>query len=151
MHKIYEDKGTFNFIYQIPQIVYSTIISTIFTTIIQNFALTEKEILEMKQEPIKEKLAHAYAKAIQCIVYKFILFSFFNVIFLLIFWYYLACFCAVYKNTQIHLISDTIISFGTSMISPLAINLLPGLLRIPSLKNKNRECMFKISKLVQLI
>ena len=29
MHKIYEDKGEYNFIYQMPQILYSTLITTI--------------------------------------------------------------------------------------------------------------------------
>ena len=151
MHKIYEDKGTFNFIYQIPQIIYSTIISTIFTTIVQSLALTEKNILDIKQENKGEKVAKAFTSALQCTLIKYILFTFFNMIFLGAFWYYLACFCAVYKNTQIHLITDTLISFGTSLIYPLGINLIPGLFRIPALKSKNKEFMYKISKLIQLI
>ena len=36
MHKIYEDKGKFNFVYQIPQIIYSTIISSIINFIIRD-------------------------------------------------------------------------------------------------------------------
>ena len=31
MHKIYEDKGVFNFIYQLPQIIYSSLLPYIFT------------------------------------------------------------------------------------------------------------------------
>ena len=65
------------------------------------------------------------------------------------FWYYTTCFCAVYKNTQFHLIKDTLISFGTSMITPFVINLFPGMLRIPALKNKKR-IMYKLSKLIQV-
>ena len=45
-------------------------------------------------------------------------------------------FCAIYKNTQLHLIKDTLISFGLSFIYPFGINLLPGLFRIPSLSEK---------------
>ena len=151
MHKIYEDQGTFNFIYQIPQILYSTIISAIFTVVIKHLALTEQEILNIKQETKSEKLSQAFAKAIRCTLIKFLIFSFCNIVFLFIFWYYLSCFCAVYKNTQIHLINDTLISFGLSLIYPLGINLIPGLLRIPSLKTENRECMYNISKVLQLI
>ena len=68
------------------------------------------------------------------------------------FWYYVGCFCAVYKNTQIHLISDTLISFGTSLLYPLVLCLLPGIFRIKALKNKegNKETMYKISKIIQL-
>ena len=35
MHKIYKDKGKFNFLYQIPQILYSTIISKFIDTFIR--------------------------------------------------------------------------------------------------------------------
>ena len=151
MHKIYEDQGTFIFIYQIPQILYSKIISAICTVIIKHLALTEQEILNIKQETKSEKLTQAFAKAIRCTLIKCLIFSFCNIVFLFIFWYYLSCFCAVYKNTQVHLINDTLISFGLSLIYPLGINLIPGLLRIPSLKTENRECMNKISKVIQLI
>ena len=68
------------------------------------------------------------------------------------FWYYVGCFCAVYKNTQIHLIKDTLISFSTSLLYPLVLYLLPGIFRIKALKNKegNKETMYKIIKIIQL-
>ena len=52
-----------------------------------------------------------------------------------------------------HLIKDTLISYTCSLLYPLAINLLPGILRIPSLKaaQKNKECLYKISKFIQII
>ena len=62
-------------------------------------------------------------------------------------------FGAIYKNTQLHLLKDTLISFGISMLTPFAIYLLPGLFRIPSLSNPNkkREWLYKFSKLLQLL
>ena len=44
MHKIYEDKGSFNFIYQIPQIFYSSIISSIINIIVKTLSFSEKII-----------------------------------------------------------------------------------------------------------
>ena len=55
MHKIYEDKGKFNFLYQLPQIIYSSIICRIIDTIIKSFGLSQDNIVELKQE--KEKNA----------------------------------------------------------------------------------------------
>ena len=74
-------------------------------------------------------------------------------LFLIFFWYYLSCFCVVYKNTQLHLIKDTLISFCLSLIYPLIINLLPGIFRIISLntQKKDRKGIFFISKILQLI
>ena len=82
---------------------------------------------------------------------KFILFFLISFLFLIFFWYYLSCFCAVYENTQIHLIKDTFISFGLSLLYPLGLYLLPGFFRIPSLKSKNKKCLYIISRLIQLI
>ena len=74
-------------------------------------------------------------------------------LFLLLFWYYLACFCAVYVNTQYYLIKDTAISFCLSLLYPFGLNLLPGFFRIPALKakKKNKETLYKISLLIALI
>ena len=50
MHKIYKDQGNFDFIYQIPQILYSFIISVIINDIIIFLSLTEKDILSIKRK-----------------------------------------------------------------------------------------------------
>ena len=58
LHKIYEDKGEFNFIYQIPNILYSTIITSLINIIIKYLSLTENKILEIKKENnfVKDKI-----------------------------------------------------------------------------------------------
>ena len=68
------------------------------------------------------------------------------------FGFYVTCFCYVYKNTQIHLITDTGISFGLSLVTPFAICLIPGILRILSLKanNKKRKIMYKLSSYIEM-
>ena len=149
MHKIYEDNGSFNFIYQLPNILYSTIISIAINTIVKKLSLTEKNILEIIKE--KGDLSEKILRKIKYFRIKFILFFILSFIFLVFFWYYLSCFCAVYKNTQMHLIKDTLMSFGLSLIYPLAINLIPGIFRIPSLNNENRANLYIISKIIQII
>ena len=49
MHKIYIDEGSFNLNYQIPQIVYSTLISSVINAIIKFLSLSEKKIIEIKK------------------------------------------------------------------------------------------------------
>ena len=151
MHKIYEDEGSFNFIYQIPQILFSTIISSVISFIIKFLSLTEKNILSIKKA--KEKQDEIVSKVLKCLIIKFVSFFLLNFIFLIFFWYYLSSFCSVYKNTQMHLIKDTIISFGTSLLYPFGLNLLPGIFRIPALrsKKKDKRCMYKFSQIVQIV
>jgi len=151
MHKIYEDGGKFDFIYQIPQILYSTLISSVLIMIVKMTALTEKNILKIKGAKMEE-LGKIYKSESNCIKIKFIIFFIFMFLLLFVFWYYVGCFCAVYKNTQIHLLSDTLISFVTSLLYPLCIYLLPGFFRIPALKKKEKEgeCQYNFSKIIQL-
>ena len=82
---------------------------------------------------------------------KKILNKYFFSLLILLFWYYLGCFCAVYKNTQFHFIKDTLISFGMGFITPFGTNIIIALLRIYSLKkyNKSNKIIFKLSKLLQ--
>ena len=157
MHKIYEDKGKYQFIYQLPQIIYSTLISIIFNTLLKFLAISESDILNLKNEKEKEEkledkdLNEKEINLNKKLKIKMALYFIISTIFLLLFWYYISVFCVVYKNTQIHLIQDTLISFGLSFIYPFGIYLLPGLFRIPSLSNKkgNRKCLYIISKVIQ--
>ena len=114
MHKIYIDKGSYNFIYQIPQIIYSNLISSLISVFIEFLALSENSILELKKEK-KEEVSQV-KKLITILKIKFTLFFILAFLFLSFFSYYITCFCGIYINTQIHLIKDTFISFGLSLI-----------------------------------
>ena len=151
IHQIHESEGQLDFIYQIPQILYSTIISSIINALIKYFSLSEKNILAIKNEKDIVNNKGSISKTINCLKIKFICFFILSFIFLISFWYYLSCFCAVYKNTQWYLIEDTLISFCLSLLYPFGLNLIPGIFRIPSLNdpNQNKECMYKFSKIIQ--
>ena len=110
MHQIHENKGKFILIYQIPKILYSTIISSIVITVITNLSLTENNILELKELTIiKKDIVNKLKKNMKI---KFIIFYILNYLLLIFFWYYPSSFCCVYKNTQLHLIKDTLISYS---------------------------------------
>ena len=49
MHKIHQDKGTFDFLYQIPQIIYSVLISRFIDSLIRKLALSQDNIVGLKQ------------------------------------------------------------------------------------------------------
>ena len=151
MHEIYEDKGKYNFIYQIPQILYSTIISNILIIIINFLSLTEQDILSLKNET--KNINNKKLDTIKRIKIKIPIFFILIFLFLILFWYYISCFCAIYKNTQIHLIKDTVITYCLSLLYPFGIYLLPGIFRIPSLRSKkqDKQKLYKIIKIIQLI
>ena len=151
MHKIYESKGEFDFAYQLPIIVYSTLISMILNTPLNFLALSNDAIISFKQDNPKNNLKSKTKNLANMLTIKFIIYFIISSLFLLFFWYYISMFDVIYKNTQIHLLKDTVTSFGLSLIIPFGIYLLPGLFRILSLSNsgKKRECLYNFSKFLQ--
>ena len=151
MHKINEDGGDFNFWYQLPQIVYSSLISYFLENFLNYLALSEEDILSVKQEKVKA-VGKRGKEVLRTLRIKFIFFFIVSFIALLVFWYYICCFCAVYRNTQYHLIKDTLIGFGTGLATPLGMEILPTIFRIPALRghSKTRELMYKLSQLLQI-
>ena len=153
MHKIYKDKGAFNIIYQIPQILYSTIVSSLINIILKNLSLSEKNILIIKTEKNINIIINKGKNILRCIKIKFIIYFSISFLLMLFFWYFISCFCAVYKNTQIILFKDTLISFGLSNLYPFGINLIPGIFRITALRDekKDKKCLYIFSQYVAII
>ena len=153
MHKIYIDNGICNILNQIPQILYSSIISSFINMLLKNLSLSEKDILKLKHEQNIKSTVRKSKKIEKCIKIKFVIFFIISLLLMIFFWYFISCFCAVYNNTQLILFKDTLISFGLSMLYPFAINLLPGLFRIPALraKNKDKKCLYSFAQILSLI
>ena len=151
IHKIYVDEGIYNFTYLIPFISYSFILSHILGTIIKYFSLSERNIGVLKYKYYIKNSFDNVEKVKRCLVIKYICFFISSILFLLFLWYYLSSFGAIYQNTQVYLIKNTIISFGFSLIYPFIINLLVGFFRLYSLKKHNREFFYKISKVMKFI
>ena len=154
MHQIYEDKGKYNFGYQIPYIIFSAIISTVLLRLMLQFlVLTDKDVLEVKLQETKIKAVNMKQKKLKCMKIKFAIFFVLNFILLTLFWYYLTSFNAIYENTQIYLLENTFISFGISLVYPFIINIFPMIIRMSSIhsKNKDQEYFYKVSQILQII
>ena len=152
MHEIYENEGSFDFVYQLPKIIYSSLISIALNKLLNFLSLSNDGIVSFKTNKSIKNIDKREADLENKLRIKFILYFVLSFILLLLFWYYLAMFGAIYKNTQYHLIKDTLISFALSLFYPLLINLIPGLFRIPALSNqeKKRVYLYKLSKFLQI-
>ena len=153
MHKIYVDKGQYNFFYQIPQILYSSIISSVITVILKYLSLSQKSVIKIKQINEFNDMVQKYFLLLKNFKFKLIIFNLLGLAVLFFNWYYITLFCAVYANTQSHLLTDTFTSFGLSLVYPFILSLFPGLLRIPALKSekKDRKVLYQISQLIAFI
>ena len=140
MHNIYITGGKYDYIGQLAQMIYSTIISQILQIILNYLSMTDIVYYQIK-EILKEKNIEKkkYLFLIKCIKYKIIIFYSFSFLLLLFFWYFISAFCAVYENTQKIFITDSISSFIMGLIYPFVLYLIPAGLRNISLKAKEKK------------
>ena len=159
MHKMFLDYGKYNFIQQIPQIIYSTLVSKLieillcFLSMTDNYCYQIKKSKNLNRNKIKKSKnlnRNKIKKIKKLIKIKIIFFYIFTLVMFGFYWYLITCFCAVYKNTQMAFIKDSLSSFILDNIIPLVIYLIPSLLRMISLK-KNLLCSKHLYQLSNLI
>ena len=153
MHKIYENKGEWDFAQNITQSVYSLIISQIIQVFICYLTLTDKHVFQIKKNFYEKKNKNAEIfNILKCIRIKLCIFYVYTFIFFLAYWYLITSFCAVYNNTQKTFIKDSLSSFIGGIILPFPLYIFPALLRIISLKPKKRNlsCLYKFSEFIPI-
>ena len=123
--------------------------------IIKLFSLSNENITNISGENKKstKNIEKRTEKLYKKLKIKFALFFIINPFILLFFWYYITCFCGAYKNTQIHLIKDTLLSLLMSLLYPFGTFIIPSLFRKLALgdKNKDRKLLYKFSQLLENI
>ena len=139
MHKIYTNYGKYDFIQQIPQIIYSTIVSQVMELILCYLSLTDKHLYQIKELENGRKNMEVIFRIIKCVKIKLIGFYSFTFIFFFLYWYLISAFCAVYQNTQVIFIKDSLSSFALGLLYPFILYLFPALLRIIALNDRNKK------------
>ena len=139
MHKLFLTYGKYDFIQQIPQITYSTIISQIIEVFLCYLSLTDTYIYLLKKNLVKKNI-RSIKSIIKYIRIKLVMYFIFLFIFFSIYWYIISVFCGVYRNTQIAFIKDSIISFTIGLIYPFVLYFISACLRICSLRSSKKDC-----------
>ena len=137
----------------LPQIIYSIALSQIIEIFLCYLSLTDKHFYQIKNMINKKKNKTLVYKILKCIKIKIFIFFVFTLILYLFYWYFISAFCAVYQNTQISFIKDSISSFLTGLLYPFIFYLIPPILRIISLKDvekKRLNCIYKLSDIIPI-
>ena len=149
MHNLYVNSGEYNFIQQIPQILYSLIVGHVLEVFLCYLSLTDTAIYMIKEYSKNKENASKIIQIIKCLRIKLIIFFVFTFLLFLFYWYFISAFCAVYRNTQIIFIRDSLTSFLTSMIDPFLIFAATTILRTISLtrcSNKKLSFIYNVSQ-----
>ena len=144
MRNIYIYKGNTNAAVHIPNIILSSLCCLIMNFLVKLVSLSERDLLKIKKD---NSLAASTKKKIK--IKTYILF-FVSIALILLCWYYVAAFCAVFKNSQGHYFLNVLIAFLVCNIWPCVTSLIAPAMRRYSFK-KNSPCMYKASKIVAYI
>ena len=152
IHNIYAKKGSYDIIYQLPSILYSSILTLILIVLFKFMVLTEKGILKLKINKISKNIKREGKNVWKAIRIKFVLYFAFSSILLIFFWYYISMFNAVFKNSQFYLLKDTLISFALILFYPFIIYLISACFRITALSDnkKSRKYFYTLSQMFQI-
>ena len=150
MHKIYLNYGKYNFIQQIPQIVYTTIVSQLIQVFIYFLSLTDKNVYQIKD--LKKVKKNEIFHILNCIRIKILGFFLVTIILFIFYWYLITTFCEIYINTQSAFIKDSLISFITGLLYPFVLYLFPCILRKISLNDSNKrlKIIYKLSYIIPI-
>ena len=149
---IYNSKSSFDFSYNIQNIIYASFISYLVQIIFFNFFSVENDILVMKSIDTNN-INKITNDIIQIVTIKCKLFFTICLILLNLCGFYISNFTVIFPKTKIHLIIRLIVSFSFSLVIPLILYFLPVSVRFYSLKRNSvySECLYIISQYLQTL
>ena len=146
----YRNKGVIDLIYSLPKTIYSSLMCALITFLLNLLSLSQSNIKVIKEEKDQMVAREKTKKYMKCLKIKICIFYIILFGLSFLFWYYIAAFCVVYKNTQKHLFLDTLVSFCFSMFTPFLFCLITASFRIWGLSAKSK-CLYGTNKLLQVI
>ena len=150
MRAIYTYKGNTDAAVHVPNVILSSICCIIMNFIVRFISLSERDYSKINNENDpgeKKKLIEKTQKILK--IKLLVLFALSGALIGLC-WYYVSAFCAVFKNSQGHYFVNVLVAFIVCNLWPCVTSLIPPLLRMNGIKNKN-PCMYKVSQIISYI
>ena len=148
MRAIYTYKGNTDAAIHVTNIVLSSLCCLIMNYIVRFVALSERDINKITNDKDVDNRKALAAQTKKCLQIK--IYALFVIASLLIglCWYYVAAFCAIFKNSQGHYFINVLVAFIVCNIWPCVTSLIAPVFRKKSLKDQNSECMYKFSQII---
>ena len=127
----------------------SSIFTSVFLILLKYLCQTHNKIRELRKLKDLDEAKKKNQSLYKCLKFKINIYFILSLIFILIFGYYIACFCAIFQNTQIDLIRAMLISWGLSLLYPFGVYFISSIFRRIALKKK-LKLLFRISKIIEL-
>ena len=151
MRAIYTYKGNTDAAVHIPNIILSSLCTLIMSFIVRFVSLSERDIMSIKRIKEQDDRISKAEKTKLNLKIKIIVLFVISGLLIGLCWYYVAAFCAVFKNSQVNYFINAFAAFLVCNIWPCVTSLIAPIFRIKSIRNKNSECMYKFSQIIAYI
>ena len=148
IREIYIYKGNTDAAVHVTNIVLSSLCSIIMGYIIRFVSLSERDIMAITRETIKENRKVKAESTKLKLKIKLIVVFVLSGLLIGLCWYYVSAFCAVFKNSQGHYFINVLVAFIVCNIWPCVTSLIAPIFRMRSIKNGNSPCMYKFSQII---
>ena len=134
----------------IDNTVYSSILANTLLIILKLLCLTHNSVRKLRKiQNVNEAQAKSVS-VLRCTKARIIIYYILSLFFLIIFGFYVLCFCAVFENTQIELVKSTFTSWLISLFYPFIICFITSIIRKLSFSFKSK-CLFFIKRIMEYL
>ena len=138
----------------------ASIISSIILLFLKLLCLSHNSIRKLKQNKNIEDTKEDMVCTLRCIKLRIFIYYIISIVFMIVFGFYIACFCEIFENTQILLLGTMAFSWVLNILYPFVVCFITSIFRRGALtcgkKDKNNrrkgiKCCYRINKILQLI
>ena len=144
----YHNDGVLDFFIGLPKSIYSFITTLITTNLLRMLSSSKSELMKLIKEKRKyNNYIYLIRVKLNKLAKKLVIYFILVFIFSLFFLYYVAAFCAVYKNSQKYWLLGFLVSFGIDSLVSFGICIFLSLFRYISIK-KGIKCLFIFANII---
>ena len=118
--------------------------------IVRFVSLSERDISKINCSRTQEEKKQLCDKTKKLLKIKLIILFSISAVLIALCWYYVAAFCAVFKNSQGHYFTNVLIAFIVCNIWPFVTSLIPPIFRKKGIESIS-PCMYKASQIIAYI
>ena len=148
MRDIYIYKGSPLAAIHVTNIILSSFCCLVMNLIIRFVSLSERNIHKALNEKNPDDRRSKIEEIRRQLSIKLIIVFITSGLLIGLCWYYVAAFCAVFKNSQGHYFANVLCAFIICNLWPCVTSLIAPWFRIKSIKDKNSKCMYKLSQII---
>jgi hypothetical protein len=134
----------------IDNTVYSSILANTLLIILKLLCLTHNSVRKLRKINDVSMAQEKSISVLRCTKARIIIYYILSLFFLIIFGYYVLCFCAVFENTQIELVKSTFTSWLMSLFYPFIICFITSIIRAASRKCKSK-CLHFLKRIMEYL